>query len=149
VLCSLAHLSALKIFLLLERSALIDFFDQRNQVFVDNFLDFVVVMSSLLKAVLRLSLHKVSELDRVAVAHVGRKCELALHFKEDFVDLHELGAEIWPELDKLTAKIKARSVVSSESNVALPEAEHLANQVMFEELHTRKHVEHRALAHPF
>ena len=127
MLSSLAHLSWLKVFFLFKRSALVDFFDQRDQIFVNNLLNFLVVMDFLRISVDILGLNEITELYWIAIAHVWCKSELALHFEEDLVDFHELRAEVWPKLDQLAAQIQARSVVSPESDITFPKAENLAN----------------------
>jgi len=147
MLGSLAHLGAFKVFFLLERPAVAYLLHQDDQVFVNDLVDALVVVALLGSAVVGLARGKLLEVQLLVARHCIER-QLALHFKQYLVDLHKLLAEVWSQLDQLSGEVFAGLVVHALPDIALPEAENLANQVVLEELHAGQDAEHRALAHP-
>ena len=69
------------------------------------------------------------------------KGELALHLKEDLVDVHELRKEVGSRKDEFLRQILPSAVVHAFAHIALPKSVHLSDQVMLEELHRGEDVE--------
>ena len=74
--------------------------------------------------------------------------ELALHLKEDLVDVHELWEEVGSRKDEFLRQVLPSAVVHAFAHIALPKAVHLANQVMLKELHRGEDIEESRLLHP-
>ena len=68
--------------------------------------------------------------------------QAALHLIEDTIDLHELLKEVGAGKGEAFAQVLPGAVVEPITHVALPKAEHLADQVMLEEFHARQNIEH-------
>lgn len=67
--------------------------------------------------------------------------ELALHLKEDLVDVHELWEEVGSRKDEFLRQVLPSAVVHSFAHIALPKTVHLSDQVMLEELHRGEDIE--------
>ena len=72
-----------------------------------------------------------------------------MHLVERLADIFEAGDKGWSHLDETPSQILPCSIVHVESNVPFPEREDFSDDVVFEELHAREHIEHRGLLHPF
>ena len=72
-----------------------------------------------------------------------------LHLKEELIDFHETRKVVGPCVDYGTWKLFPCSIIQSIAHISFPESEHLAYQVILEEVHTCKHIVHRTLLHPF
>ncbi len=75
--------------------------------------------------------------------------EFALHLVECLVDVHEFCKEVRSAINELFGQVLSGPVVQSVADIALPEAEDFANEVVLKELHAGEHIEHGRLLHPF
>ena len=73
---------------------------------------------------------------------------LGLHVSEKFVAVQVRAHKVRSGPNEVLGKDGSGAVEGLLADVALPEAEDLADQVVFEKLHGRQHVKHGALHHP-
>lgn len=147
VLSSLPHLIVLEVFLLSERSGLSDDGDELSQLLVLDLLRSLVVV---LLGVVSLSLllfHEVFQVEELGVLW-GLECFVLLHVEKDLVDVDVGLQEGWSGVDQGLSQVLSGSVVLLEADITLPELEHFSDDVVLEELHASKHVEHGLLLHP-
>lgn len=145
---SLAHLGVLKVLLFFESSGVTHVRHKQLQFIVDDLLDLLVVMGLDLFSGSLLISNEVSELLKLSTFRHAESLE-SLHLVESLVDIHEALQESWPSLNKVASQSCSSSIVHLESDVTLPESKDLPNNVVLEELHACKNVEHGRLLHPF
>ena len=146
LLLGLAFLGVLQVLLFAEGAALFDVVDQDSQAILNIVLNLLFVEALHMLVVAPLVRDELVDWDLLLFWNL--EGGLALHLEEESVDLHVLWQEVWSGEDELLGEILARPLVHSVAHISFPETEHLADQVMLEELHTRKHVVHGGLLHP-
>lgn len=147
-LLSLAFLGVLEVFFFAKRARIADFFGKVHQGSLDLFIDLLSVMAFDVIVMGSLSVDEIIELIWLSLLF-NMESEFALHLIESLVDVHEFCEEVRSAINELSGQILSDPVVKSVADIALPEAEDFADEVVLEELHAGQHIEHGRLLHPF
>lgn len=134
VLGGLTNLCVFEVLLVAYGARVRHILDQGSQLLAYNLLDLLVVVSLSVLTVLLLVVDKVIDFVVLLAAKDEVGC-LYLHIVQDTVDVHESALVVGASLDQLLGQKLTSFGVGAVAHVTLPEAEHLADEVVLKEVH--------------